>query len=326
MSANAEAGPGRGVELAKRILPFVVSAVILGALLATVDVARVFGQMDGRMASIFLPSLLVFGAVSLALEAITLVWVTPHGVLTPWTAARVKAASYLPSLIHYALGVGTVSLLLSRRSGMSLADAAGVVALISLFDLGLVLLLTAFGAAPVGIESPAVQVGVVAGAIGLIALGFVFLRAPVSLGPLDRIRELEIFRAARSTPIPALIVLGLLRLAFIGTFASLAWASLVAFGVEVPLVELLVNFAAVTLVSMIPIAVAGLGTSQVAFVYFFAPFADEETLLACSLTLSGGLILLRAAIGVLFAREFTREALAAQDPDGPEPAAAACPE
>ena len=52
-----------------------------------------------------------------------------------------------------------------------------------------------------------------------------------------------------------------------------------------------------------------LGTSQAAFVYLFADDAPAERLLAMSLVLSFGIIGLRAAMGLCFARELTREAL-----------------
>ena len=62
------------------------------------------------------------------------------------------------------------------------------------------------------------------------------------------------------------------------------------------------------MISALPIAVAGLGTGQAAFVYLFREWGPPDVLLACSLTVSIGMILLRAAIGVGFAPEFTREA------------------
>jgi hypothetical protein len=45
-------------------------------------------------------------------------------------------------------------------------------------------------------------------------------------------------------------------------------------------------------------------------VYVFDGVAPDETLIALSLVLSAALIALRVSMGVLFAREFTREALA----------------
>ena len=61
----------------------------------------------------------------------------------------------------------------------------------------------------------------------------------------------------------------------------------------------------------LPIAVAGLGTGQAAFVWVFRDYGDPETLLACSLALSAGLILLRVGMGLAFAREYAREAIQA---------------
>ena len=57
------------------------------------------------------------------------------------------------------------------------------------------------------------------------------------------------------------------------------------------------------------IAVAGLGTGQVAVVYVFEGVAPPETLIALSLVIAAGMIALRASMGLIFAREFTREAL-----------------
>jgi hypothetical protein len=56
--------------------------------------------------------------------------------------------------------------------------------------------------------------------------------------------------------------------------------------------------------------VAGLGTGQAAFLYLFRGRATPETLLACSLTLSAGLLTVRTLMGLVFAREYGREALA----------------
>ena len=58
-----------------------------------------------------------------------------------------------------------------------------------------------------------------------------------------------------------------------------------------------------------PIGVAGLGTTQAAFLYLYSEYSSQETLLAMSLVLTVGMLLLRGAMGMVFAREYTREAL-----------------
>jgi hypothetical protein len=106
-----------------------------------------------------------------------------------------------------------------------------------------------------------------------------------------------------------LIELGVLRLVFAMTFVSLIAVALHSFGITVPPSQLIVSTLAVALVSALPIAVAGIGTGNAAFVYLFRQYADPQTLLACSLAVSAGMIGFRAGIGLLFAREYASEAI-----------------
>ena len=106
--------------------------------------------------------------------------------------------------------------------------------------------------------------------------------------------------------------LGALRLLFVVLFVAVGGIALAAFGIVVPIGDVIVNLAGVSLVAALPIAVSGLGTGQVAFVYLFRHWAEPEVLLACSLTLSAGIIALRAALGIAFSRELMREAYIAR--------------
>jgi hypothetical protein len=164
-----------------------------------------------------------------------------------------------------------------------------------------------------GTETPGLQASVIVASAAAIVLGFVVLRAPFSLGPLNRLRESRVLRAARTLPLSVLFRLASLRLIFTANFVALGWAALYGFGVtDIPLLSLATNICILLAVSALPIAAAGLGTGQVVFVELFKAWGEPATLLAASLTLSMGLIVTRASVGLLFAREFTAEALAAQ--------------
>ena len=63
---------------------------------------------------------------------------------------------------------------------------------------------------------------------GLIVAGFAFLRAPFSMGPLDKIRHLTVFQAARTLPLGLLTKLGLLRFGFVTSFLFLALSLMIA--------------------------------------------------------------------------------------------------
>jgi uncharacterized membrane protein YbhN (UPF0104 family) len=293
----------------QRVLPFAVSLAVLAWLLRGVDLAALGASLTGRVVAVLVPSLVVYGAATLWLEAQSLSRLAHGpGALSAWTAARIKCASYLIVIVNYALGAGALALLLRRRAGMPLARAASLVILIATADLVVVLSMAGAGSALVR-SGPTVHAGLVATAIVGLFGGLLLLRMPRSLGPLERIRGLSAFDALRTVPLGDLALLFSLRIAFAICFVAVCGSAFFAFRVPAPLPELVAGVLIVAVVAAIPIAVAGLGTSQFAFVYLFGAFAPRETLLAMSLVLSAGMLALRALMGVVFAREFTREAL-----------------
>jgi hypothetical protein len=303
-------------KLLRWVVPAVVSVGVMGVLFARDDIAAVgvVREASGESLTVLAAVLAFYLTFTLAIEALTLHRMARghSGVLTLWTAARVKAASYLAYTVHYALGIGAFSILIRRRAGLALADAAGIVLMISAFDLGIALVLAALGIMLPGTDSHGVRIGEVVGLGLCIVAGFAALRAPFSLGPLERIRDLAVFRAVRAAPVRLIVELLVLRLFFLFSFISMIGGALYAFGVTPPLGAVVVNSLLLALVSALPIAVAGLGTGQWAFVELFQGWADSgETLLACSLALSAGLIVTRVALGLLFAREYAREAIQA---------------
>jgi hypothetical protein len=295
----------------ERLLPFAVSALALAWVFSRFDLREVMGSLTWRVAQVLVPALLAYGAATLVLEARSILRLlpAPPPEFGAWTAARIKCASYLLAIVNYALGGAALAVLLRRRAGLALGEAAGIVLLISLTDLCVVLGLGALGAATQA-GGPAVRAGVVAIAgIGFFG-GLVLLRMPRSLGPLERLRSLSVFDALRNTPSRRLAELGLIRLAFGVCFVGVSASAFVAFGIEVDPARMVAGVMILAVVGALPIAVAGLGIGQIAAVEVFRGVAPAETLIALSLVLSAGMISLRAAMGLLFAREFTREALA----------------
>ncbi len=294
-------------------VPGIVSVGVLALLLGRddIDLLGVLASIRPSVAQTLVPAFLIYVTVSLLIEAFCLVRMAgvPRERFSYATAARVKAASYLAYTLHYTLGVGALTVLLRRRAGLALGDAAGVVLLIAFYDLGVALSLVTVGGLLLGADNPGVRAGVIAVAVVGIIGGFAFLRAPIDLGPLERLREISVFRAVRAAPLASLLELGVLRVIFAMTFVSLIGAALYSFGITVPLSKLIVSALLVALVSALPIAVAGIGTGNAAFVYAFRQYADPQTLLACSLAVAAAMIVFRAGMGLLFAREYAREAI-----------------
>jgi hypothetical protein len=307
-------------RLARNLLPLSVSVGLLAYLLKDLQIGPVLEQATWRGISLLIGALVAFGFSSLWIEGQSLQRLTRAHATRPlnlWTAIRIKSASYLLAIVNVALGAGALTFLLRRRSGVGVSEAAGVVILIFAIDLCLLVVAGALGATAIATDTVTIRGAALVASLGIIGGAFALLRAPVSLGPLDWIRELGVFRAARTTPPRLLAELAALRSLLVLGFMFVFWAALASFEVEVPVGPLLLGILAVVLVSSLPIAISGLGTGQAAFVFCFRNWADEHTLLASSLALSIGLIVLRGMMGLAFAGEFTREALDASGSSDP---------
>ncbi len=299
-------------RMLRALLPVAVSAALLALLAQQIDFGAALAAITPRSLLLLAPALLAYTALSLWIDAISLVRVVPGagGRIDLATAARIKAASYSFGLVHYALGAAALVVLVRRKGLLPIAEATGAVMLISAFDLLALLGITALGSAFLASEATPLRAGLVAALLAAGALGLVALRTERSLGPLDRLRELRLLRSVREMPSTRLAELLALRTLFVAVFIGLGGAALAAFGVRPPPADLVVGFTLIALISALPIAVAGLGTGQLAFVYLFRSSGDAHTLVAASLALSAGIILLRVLLAATFAREYAREALA----------------
>jgi hypothetical protein len=159
-------------------------------------------------------------------------------------------------------------------------------------------------------DAAGVRAGVLAAALIGAPLGLLLLRTERRLGPLEPLRSIAVLRTARELPTSRLLELLALRLSFVIVFIGLGGAALASFGLRPTPGALVVGLAQVALVAALPIAVAGLGTSQAAFLYVFRSLAPADELLACSVALSAGMIAVRVALGALCIREFSLPAAA----------------
>jgi hypothetical protein len=292
------------------VLPVVVSLAALAFLFQSVDFDLVVAALSWRVVGILVPALIVYGVVTLVLEAaaIKALMRSKPADFGLWTAARIKCASYLIGIVNFALGAGALTILLRRRAGLGLAESASVVLTITSVDLVILALMAAAGtlvdAGPTGVNA-----GLFVLLVFAFVIGMTVLRMPANLGPIERLRSLTIFEALRTTPMLQLGRLAVLRFLFTGSFIALGGAAFAAFDIAIPLSDLTLGMVFVGVVSALPIAIAGLGTGQIAVVAVFGHLADRETLLALSLVLTAGMLALRAGMGLLMAREYTREAL-----------------
>jgi len=292
------------------VLPFAVTTAILAWLFRSIGVRDVFAQLSLEATAKLVPVIVVYAVLSLWIEGLSLTRLTSHAGRHAGIGlcARIKAASYALGMVNYALGMAGLTVLFRRRVGLPMQVAAGLVATVSVFDLGMMMAIALIGAVLATSQGAVLRLGLVSAVIAAVGAGLFVLRAPFALGPLDRIRDLELFHTARSAPWSLLAELAGLRAAFALVFIGTGLGSLLAFDIRIPLADGVVGLSAVAVVGAAPIAVSGLGTVQAAVVYLFGEWAERDVLLAASLAMQAAMIAVRAAMALLFAGEFTREA------------------
>ena len=307
-------GQSAWMRSARVVLPVVVSVSLLAYLAHTIDLRAARGHLSRDTALRFAVPLLLWNFATLAIEAHCLhrVTATCGRAVDRATAARIKAACYLLSLVHYAAGAAALALLLRRRMGTGLAEAASAVFLIALLDMGSVIGLAVLATAWRPEIGSALRGGLLIAFLISVVGGFALLRTRRSLGPLERLRELEVLRAVRTIPARRLVELVVLRMLFVASYVGLTAALFLAFDVEIDLVPLALKVSILLVISALPIAAAGLGPAQLAFVTLFSGSASDAELLSMSVLLSLGLTSARALLGLAFSRELVHEVLELQ--------------
>jgi hypothetical protein len=293
------------------LLPVAVTAYLLSTLLGQYGDALDLITLDALLR--LAPIMILYGIVSLGIDAVSLNMLARQAGCPSdlATCGRIKAASYALAIINYALGAAALIVLFRRRLGLTLQGSSGIVGTSAVTDLAMLFVVTATAAALAGGEGPSLEPWlaalVIVGTLG----GVLVLRAPFSLGPMDRLRDLEIFQVLRTAAPSMLVQLAAIRVAVVLVFIGMGGGALWAFRIDVPIAETIVGMSAISLVGAVPIAFAGLGTVQVAAVELFDTWADASALVAASLAMQASMIFVRGATALMFAREFTAEAVAA---------------
>jgi uncharacterized membrane protein YbhN (UPF0104 family) len=138
---------------------------------------------------------------------------------------------------------------------------------------------------------------------------FLYWRRGIDFLLLGRLRDWPIFKSFREAPPARYLQLAAIRVPFDFFFILNFWLAMRAFGIDVPFLKNLAYVPVITLLGILPITVAGLGTVQAATVYLFAAYASQAKLLAFSLAFTVVLLGTRALLGVPVFRKVSGEML-----------------
>lgn len=310
----------------RRVLPFLGTAVLLGYLLHSTDLAA-FGRamrmvrLDAYFATIATATVLIW-----LYDSACLVWLVrttlghrgrPVGG-TLRELAPIKASSYILNILSYHAATLGMAWLVSRRKGVSFLEAAGALVLLSYIDLVAVAGLVAGGMllAPEALDLRVDLVSwlkVVVGAIFAVALlCMLLLQSDLKLPLLATVRSLPFVRPLCALS-PWAMLLGVgLRIGLLLGYTASAVLLMRSFGMEPSWGRALIAQPILTVVGAIPVSVSGIGTTQVLMRSLYAPFVSDgrapgPVIDAFSTAMIMGYIVCRLVVAMPFFRSATAE-------------------
>ncbi|HEY2900961.1 MAG TPA: lysylphosphatidylglycerol synthase domain-containing protein [Polyangia bacterium] len=229
-------------------------------------------------------AVLLFGCVYLG-DSFAM-WKTFGWFLAPFTFGQillVRGATYLLAAVNYNVGQGAIIYFVNRSRGVPVMRGVATVLLIMGVNVLALLFLTSGGLLIAPQAPPSLRVIIAVAYAGLLVYIAVVVARPRWLA------QRPIFDVLLSAGLGGHLRALLVRLPHIAALVAFQTAALRAFGVAVPLVQAIVCLPVVFFISVLPISVQGLGTTQAAMVFFFARYApgdrtaQEAAVLAASL-------------------------------------------
>ncbi len=194
---------------------------------------------------------------------------------------RLRAVAYLWQTIHYGLGLAYMTGSVSWSSRRSLTSSASPLLLLAAADISTICGALLLGLVVAGAwlpESipwwPALAMGV--GGFALLPGACLLSRFPGLMRLLGRHGQ-SLGEAARALSAPQILKLYLLRAVVILVYITAEALFLRSFDFRVPLPALLLFEPLILLVVALPIAVYGIGTSQIAMRFLFSDFVPNAT-------------------------------------------------
>jgi len=269
-----------------RIAAWVVTLGLLGFLFWRTPISDVADKARGAAGWTVPVAIVILACIYLA-DSLA-VWKT-----FGWFAAKlslreiliVRGATYLLAAISYSVGQGAIVYFVHRVGGVPIMRGVATVLFIMGINM-LVLLVLASGGlllADTDVAPPALLTIVFAAYAGLAVYALAMWIKP---GWLAR---RPVFQVLLGAGLRGHLKATLVRLPHLVALVAYTTCMLAAFGIPVPIRQVIIDLPVVFFIAVLPISVQGLGTTQAAMIFFFARHApgsraeQEAAVLACSL-------------------------------------------
>ena len=294
-------------------LAWLGTVVLVTYMALTTDLAQVWRALLVADQLLFFAALVVFTVSTYMADAASSYFLLRRAgfQIGFWDFARIKGASYLPDIAHYALAQVLMAAILKQRSARGWAASGSPFILLSFMDLSALSLLVLAGFALGGDPFP--DNGLATWTIVIVAAGGVsggpalcLLARPELWGALGlptRWARHDLLLASRSIASVDYLATVALRVGLMILHLVMGYLFVVAFRFDMPVSDFMVLRPILGLVGAIPISVAGLGSTQLVMRGFFEPFAPAgrdpvASIDALSTASIGGALLGRVAVGV----------------------------
>lgn len=205
----------------------------------------------------------------------------------------VRGATYLLALVNYTVGQGAIIYFVHRTRKVPLLRGTAAVLLIMGINVLMLLVLATIGLATASDVSAGLRTIVLAAYGGLLV--YILL---VALRPRWLARR-PIFDVLLTAGISGHLKSMMVRLPHIVTLLTLSWVSMAAFGVVLPVTKAILCLPIVYFVTVLPISVQGLGTTQAMMIYFFSDYAPGATMAARSAAVLAASLLAQVVANVI---------------------------
>ena len=203
----------------------------------------------------------------------------------------VRGATYLLAAINYNVGQGAIVYFVHRATGAPVLRGVATVLLIMGINMLALLFLTTAGLAITPEVPHGIYVIVAAAYAGLAIYTVALIVRPrwLAARPIFDV----LLAAGWRGHLNALLV----RLPHIAALVAFQTLLLRAFGVRVPLVAAIASLPVVFFVSVLPISVQGIGTTQAAMIFFFARYGAGDEMSRKAAVLAESLVTQALALG-----------------------------
>jgi hypothetical protein len=254
------------------ILAWTVTIAILLYLFWTIPLARVW-EATHLMAWWAIPAialivLAVYVADSFAIQKTFGWFVAP---LSYREVLIVRGATYLLALVNYTVGQGAIVYFVNRTRKVPILRGTAAVLLVMGINVLMLLVLATIGLLTASDVSTGVRTILLVAYGGLLV--YIVL---VALRP-SWLAKRPILDVLLSAGLAGHLRCMLVRVPHIFSLLLLSWVSLASFGVVLPVTKAVLCLPIVYFVTVLPISVQGLGTTQLMMIQFFAEYAPGTT-------------------------------------------------